>query len=100
MSEISTYDLSAVICHHGTAGGGHYTSMAKHNASGVWFEYDDQFVAQVPPENVARCEAYVLFYRKSPSSKIATIRKMAAELVDVERATDMSFYVSKQWINR
>ncbi|XP_026462053.1 ubiquitin carboxyl-terminal hydrolase 20-like [Ctenocephalides felis] len=100
VSEICTYDLSAVICHHGTAGGGHYTSMAKHSASGVWFEFDDQFVTQVSSENVARCEAYVLFYRKSPSPRMANLRKMAAELVDVERATDMSFYVSKQWINK
>lgn len=30
------YNLVSVICHHGTVGGGHYTSFAKHDVSGKW----------------------------------------------------------------
>lgn len=58
---MSNYELFSVICHHGTAGGGHYTSYALNG--GQWYEFDDQYVTKVPAERVLTCEAYVLFYR-------------------------------------
>lgn len=100
-SEVSTYDLTAVICHHGTVGGGHYTSFAKHELSGKWFEYDDQLVTEVSPEIVQNCEAYVLFYRKT-NPQMAVIRNEAMQL-DVnfpEHASDIRFYISRQWLNK
>lgn len=51
-SEVSTYDLTAVICHHGTVGSGHYTSFAKHDITGKWFEYDDRLVSKVSADQV------------------------------------------------
>lgn len=102
MSEISTYDLTAVICHHGTVGGGHYTSFARHESNNKWFEYDDQLVTVVSEEMVQSCEAYVLFYRKS-NPKMAEYRAQAMQLLDncPEKApSDIRFYVSKQWLNR
>uniref|UniRef100_A0A1B0D589 Ubiquitin carboxyl-terminal hydrolase n=1 Tax=Phlebotomus papatasi TaxID=29031 RepID=A0A1B0D589_PHLPP len=100
-SEVSTYDLTAVICHHGTVGGGHYTSFARHEPSGKWFEFDDQLVTQVTPDVVQNCEAYVLFYRKS-NHQMAQLRAQALELVNISppQASDIRFFVSKQWLNR
>lgn len=100
-SDVSTYDLTAVICHHGTVGGGHYTSFAKHEISGKWFEYDDQLVSEVSAEIVQNCEAYVLFYRKS-NPQMAVIREQALALDDMgaELASDIRFFVSRQWLNK
>lgn len=101
-SEVSKYNLTAVICHHGTVGGGHYTSFAKHESNGRWYEYDDQLVTEVSEEVVKNCEAYVLFYRKS-NPQMDMIRAQACKLVDASSeiaAADIRFYVSKQWFNK
>ncbi|XP_040176230.1 ubiquitin carboxyl-terminal hydrolase 20 [Anopheles arabiensis] len=99
-SEVTSYDLCAVICHHGTVGGGHYTSFAKHDPTGKWFEFDDQLVTQVTPEHVQSCEAYVLFYRKN-NAKMATVRAQASNLLAMqEHASDIRFYVSRNWLHR
>lgn len=101
LSEVSTYDLTAVICHHGTVGGGHYTSFAKHKRSEKWFEYDDQLVTEVSPEQVQNSEAYVLFYRKT-NPQMAKIRAQAMDLTDIcqPQPSDIRFFVSRQWLNR
>lgn len=99
-SEVSLYDLTAVICHHGGVGGGHYTCYAKHDPSGMWFEYDDQFVTQAAPETVQNCEPYVLFYRKK-NPKMDALRARAMKLVLGPRLeSDIRFYVSKNWFHR
>lgn len=100
-SEVSTYDLTAVICHHGTVGGGHYTSFAKHELTGKWFEFDDQLVTEVSADVVQNCEAYVLFYRKS-NPQMSVIRSQAMQLDDMaaEQASDIRFFVSRQWLNK
>ena len=51
------------ICHHGTAGGGHYTSYGLNYVNEQWYEFDDQYVTEVDMQQVENCEAYVLFYR-------------------------------------
>lgn len=99
-SEISIYDLTAVICHHGTVGGGHYTSYAKHEPTGKWFEFDDQLVTQVNAESVQNCEAYVLFYRKM-NPQMTLLRLQAQELEDMNpQGSDIRFLVSRKWLNR
>lgn len=100
-SKVSTYDLTAVICHHGTVSHGHYTSFAKHEISGKWFEFDDQIVTEVPPDVVQNCEAYVLFYRKS-NPQMSLIREQAMQIEDriTEQAPGIRFFVSRQWLNR
>lgn len=113
-SRICTFDLTAVICHHGTVGGGHYTCMARHPRNGRWYEYDDQMVTQVAEETVSACEAYVLFYRKNNAHMVEVRQQALSLLVDVCAPTDAStdseatgsggsdlrFYVSKQWLNK
>lgn len=103
-SKVSTYDLSAVICHHGTVGSGHYICYAKHSPTDKWFEYDDQTVTQVSPEAVQNCEAYVLFYQKS-NPQMSHTRAQAQEIISsyshaYPSSSDIKFFVSKQWINR
>ncbi|CRK98360.1 CLUMA_CG011720, isoform A [Clunio marinus] len=104
-SQVSTYDLSAVICHHGTVGSGHYICYAKHAPTDKWFEFDDQTVSQVSAETVQNCEAYVLFYQKS-NPQMSHIRAQAQEIINshpqayLSSPTDIKFFVSKQWINR
>lgn len=100
-SKIAVYDLTAIICHHGTVGSGHYTSFAKHEITGKWFEYDDQLVTEVAPEVVQSCEAYVLFYRKS-DPRMAAVRERAMQIEDlsVQQTSSMRYFVSRQWLNR
>ena len=45
--------------------GGHYTTYALNYINLSWYEYDDQIVTEVDPQQVEDCEAYVLFYRCS-----------------------------------
>lgn len=93
--------MSAVICHHGTVGSGHYICYAKHHTSEKWYEYDDQLVTCVSAETVQNCEAYVLFYRKN-NSQMSIIRSQAMELANnnAYQSSDIKFFVSKQWLNR
>ncbi|XP_012282079.1 ubiquitin carboxyl-terminal hydrolase 20 [Orussus abietinus] len=101
VSKVSTYDLISIICHHGTAGGGHYTCYALNPDVNQWFEFDDQCVTQVSPETVKNCEAYVLFYKKW-SQEMLQLRDKAVELMEISsrEPSDLSFFVSRQWINR
>jgi len=59
----STYDLAAVIVHHGSGtSNGHYTSYAYNN--GIWLHFNDQTVKEVPEQEVRDCKPYILFYNK------------------------------------
>lgn len=100
VSKVATYDLISVICHHGTAGGGHYICYALNADSNQWFEFDDQCVTQVSPETVKNCEAYVLFYKKR-SPEMLQYRDKTLELMNISsREPELNFFVSRQWINR
>lgn len=100
-SSVTTYNLVAVICHHGTAGGGHYTTYALNCINDQWYEFDDQYVTEVDAQTIASCEAYVLFYRKS-SEEMVRKRQRAIELMEMSKKEPglMQFYISKQWINK
>ncbi|XP_042234652.1 ubiquitin carboxyl-terminal hydrolase 20-like isoform X2 [Homarus americanus] len=100
-SEVVTYDLYAIICHHGTAGGGHYTAYCQNWSNHRWYEFDDQYVTEVSPETVAKCEAYVLFYKKT-STEMTSRRQRTVELMQVSSREPslMQFYISKQWVNK
>lgn len=99
--KVTTYDLVAVICHHGTAASGHYTAYALNAFNETWYEFDDQYVTAVDPHQVASCEAYVLFYSKT-SEEIVKKKQKVIELMKRSRSEPSSsqYYVSKQWVNR
>jgi ubiquitin carboxyl-terminal hydrolase 20/33 len=104
-SKAATYDLNAVICHHGTVGSGHYICYAKHSPSNKWYEFDDQTVTQVSSETVQNCEAYVLFYQKN-NPQMENIRSQVQEIINrnpfsaFPSSSDIKFYISKQWLNK
>ena len=95
------YDLSGVICHHGSAGGGHYTAYALNPFDQEWYEFDDSSVTKVDNATVMAAEAYVLFYRKNGSSNEQMREAMQRQLRQaLESPGLVQFYVSKQWLNK
>lgn len=98
-SQITTYDLLSVICHHGTAGSGHYLAYCQNVISGQWYEFDDQYVTEVHETVVQGAEAYVLFYRKS-SEEAARERQQVVALAALQEPSLLRFYVSREWLNK
>lgn len=62
------YELVAVSSHVGGGlGSGHYVACAKNEESGLWYDFNDSSVSEIPEENKGRIvnpQAYVLFYVK------------------------------------
>ncbi|XP_030063707.1 ubiquitin carboxyl-terminal hydrolase 20 isoform X1 [Microcaecilia unicolor] len=98
-SQITTYDLLAVICHHGTAGSGHYIAYCQNVISGQWYEFDDQYVTEVHEMVVQNAEAYVLFYRKSNEEAVRERQKVVA-LAAMKETSLLQFYISREWLNK
>jgi len=62
-SSQASYELFSTIEHHGSSGGGHYTSHAKHPVTDKWAFYDDETGTEVP--NVRfNSSTYIVMYRK------------------------------------
>uniref|UniRef100_I3M629 Ubiquitin carboxyl-terminal hydrolase n=1 Tax=Ictidomys tridecemlineatus TaxID=43179 RepID=I3M629_ICTTR len=98
-SQITTYDLLSVICHHGTAGSGHYIAYCQNVINGQWYEFDDQYVTEVHETVVQHAEAYVLFYRKS-SEEAVRERQQVVSLAAMREPSLLQFYVSREWLNK
>ena len=59
------YELFAAIHHHGSAGGGHYTTQAKHPVTGRWAHYDDEVGKEIPEEHpILDASTYIVMYRR------------------------------------
>lgn len=100
-SEVAIYNLSSVICHHGTVGGGHYTCFARNTLNGKWYEFDDQFVTEVSSELVQSCQAYVLFYHKhNPQMKLVRDEAMTLSTSHPLCDSDIQFYITREWLSR
>ncbi|XP_035246557.1 ubiquitin carboxyl-terminal hydrolase 20 isoform X2 [Anguilla anguilla] len=98
-SQITTYDLLSVICHHGTAGSGHYIAYCQNVINGQWYEFDDQYVTEVHETVVQNSEAYVLFYRKSSEESVRERQKVVA-LANLKEPSLLQFYISREWLNK
>lgn len=100
-SQVAQYNLSSVICHHGTVGGGHYTCFARNALTDRWYEFDDHHVNEVQPDVVQNCQAYVLFYHKK-NPQMQLVRFEANELAASYPAyqSDIRFYISREWLAR
>ncbi|XP_068958351.1 ubiquitin carboxyl-terminal hydrolase 33 [Petaurus breviceps papuanus] len=98
-TQIVTYDLLSVICHHGTASSGHYIAYCRNNLNTRWYEFDDQSVTEVSEATVQNAEAYVLFYRKS-SEEAQKERRRVSNLLNMMEPSLLQFYVSRQWLNK
>ncbi|KAJ6652281.1 hypothetical protein lerEdw1_012767 [Lerista edwardsae] len=99
VSQITTYDLLSVICHHGTAGSGHYIAYCQNVINGQWYEFDDQYVTEVHETVVQNAEAYVLFYRKS-SEEAVRERQKVVSLATMKEPGLLQFYISREWLNK
>ncbi|KAH0615409.1 hypothetical protein JD844_004609 [Phrynosoma platyrhinos] len=99
ISQITTYDLLSVICHHGTAGSGHYIAYCQNVINGQWYEFDDQYVTEVHETVVQNAEAYVLFYRKS-SEEAVRERQKVVSLATMKEPGLLQFYISREWLNK
>ncbi|XP_032395949.1 ubiquitin carboxyl-terminal hydrolase 20 isoform X4 [Etheostoma spectabile] len=98
-SQVTTYDLLSVICHHGTAGSGHYIAYCQNVINGQWYEFDDQYVTEVHETVVQNAEAYVLFYRKSSEESLRERQKVVA-LANMKEPSLLQFYISREWLNK
>ncbi|XP_072344856.1 ubiquitin carboxyl-terminal hydrolase 20 isoform X1 [Scyliorhinus torazame] len=98
-SQITSYDLLSVICHHGTAGSGHYIAYCQNVINGQWYEFDDQYVTEVHETVVQNAEAYVLFYRKSSEEAVRERQKVVA-LANAKEPSLLQFYISREWLNK
>ncbi|XP_077592966.1 ubiquitin carboxyl-terminal hydrolase 20 [Stigmatopora nigra] len=98
-SQVTSYDLLSVICHHGTAGSGHYIAYCQNVINGQWYEFDDQYVTEVHETVVQNAEAYVLFYRKSSEESVRERQKVVA-LASAREPGLLHFYISREWLNK
>jgi len=98
-SKQTRYQLTGVICHHGVAGGGHYTSYGLNYIDNSWYEFDDSFVRPVDAATVAQAEAYVLFYRKN-SGVMELLRGKVQDLAEQDSHSLVKFYISNKWLNK
>uniref|UniRef100_A0A3Q3FEA7 Ubiquitin carboxyl-terminal hydrolase n=1 Tax=Labrus bergylta TaxID=56723 RepID=A0A3Q3FEA7_9LABR len=58
-----TYDLSAVVMHHGKGfGSGHYTAYCYNTEGGFWVHCNDSDMKVCSVEEVCNTQAYILFY--------------------------------------
>ncbi|XP_075893069.1 ubiquitin carboxyl-terminal hydrolase 49 [Nelusetta ayraudi] len=58
-----TYDLSAVVMHHGKGfGSGHYTAYCYNTEGGFWVHCNDSEMKVCSVEEVCNTQAYILFY--------------------------------------
>ncbi|KAK1152161.1 ubiquitin carboxyl-terminal hydrolase 49 [Acipenser oxyrinchus oxyrinchus] len=72
--ESFTYDLSAVVMHHGKGfGSGHYTSYCYNTEGGFWVHCNDSKMNVCSVEEVCNTQAYILFYtqRSVPQTSVA-----------------------------
>eukprot|EP00796_Vickermania_ingenoplastis_P000630 gene631-349_t len=66
---VSTYSLVGIVNHHGSLGGGHYTTYARKvtkEGKSVWVLLNDEEVSGAHEEDVANSEEYILMYRQQP----------------------------------
>ncbi|XP_031574370.1 ubiquitin carboxyl-terminal hydrolase 20-like [Actinia tenebrosa] len=95
----TTYDLVAVISHHGSVGAGHYIAFAKNYISNKWYEFNDSWVSEVSESYVSEVEAYVLFYRKT-SEMASKERQWLFNMIRNPQSSVQCFYVSKFWFTK
>ncbi|KAJ8258820.1 hypothetical protein COCON_G00178320 [Conger conger] len=68
-----TYDLSAVVMHHGKGfGSGHYTAYCYNTEGGFWVHCNDSELNVCSVEEVCSTQAYILFYtQRSAEATVA-----------------------------
>ncbi|KAG0056278.1 Ubiquitin carboxyl-terminal hydrolase 33 [Gryganskiella cystojenkinii] len=97
------YDLYAMVRHRGVVGGGHYIGYAKHSMDGSWYEFDDTYVTRKAPADIAKMEAYILFYKRRSShrdeDRVRIQKYMTKPLMQIYDKALM-VYISRLWFCR
>lgn len=100
-SQVALYNLTSVICHHGTVGGGHYTCFARNSLTDRWYEFDDHHVNEVSTDTIQNCQAYVLFYQKcNPQMELLRFEANELSTSYPVSQSDIRFYISREWLAR
>ncbi|KAF9989124.1 Ubiquitin carboxyl-terminal hydrolase 33 [Mortierella antarctica] len=103
------YDLYAMVRHRGVVGdswsltGGHYIGYSKHAVDGSWYEFDDTYVTRKAPSDIAKMEAYILFYKRKSSHREedrARISKFMTKPLMQIYDKDLMVYISRLWFCR
>ncbi|KAF8923656.1 Ubiquitin carboxyl-terminal hydrolase 33, partial [Dissophora ornata] len=97
------YDLYAMVRHRGVVGGGHYIGYAKHAVDGSWYEFDDTYVTRKAPSDIAKMEAYILFYRRKAPHRDedrARISKFMTKPLMQIYDKALMVYISRLWFCR
>ncbi|KAF9438906.1 Ubiquitin carboxyl-terminal hydrolase 33 [Entomortierella beljakovae] len=97
------YDLYAMVRHRGAVGGGHYIGYAKHAVDGSWYEFDDTYVTRKSAADIAKMEAYILFYKRKSlhreEDRARIARFMTKPLMDIYD-NGLKVYISRLWYCR
>lgn len=88
------YELSSVIVHHGSFGGGHYVSYCKKNND--WFLCNDTSIYKVTLETVLNTQAYVLVYQKK--QLLMSIKKKL--LISLEDKKEETYAVTERLLQK
>ncbi|KEG12934.1 ubiqitin hydrolase [Trypanosoma grayi] len=123
---IHTYTLEAVVNHHGSIGGGHYTTFARKKAGqqDIWMFLNDETISAAQLSDVADSEEYLLLYKKQSveprSDAFMSLRKKARSLLAIPPPEDSqagryriphrndeecakngtTVYISRPWLQR
>ena len=83
------YDLSAVVNHHGSLRGGHYTCYARSlDDPTKWLDLNDSSVSEIDPSRVVSRDAYILMYTRRDASDLdvrASFPRGQEEPADLEK---------------
>eukprot|EP01112_Ceratiomyxa_fruticulosa_P022691 TRINITY_DN839_c0_g1_i26.p1 TRINITY_DN839_c0_g1~~TRINITY_DN839_c0_g1_i26.p1 ORF type:complete len:831 (-),score=158.18 TRINITY_DN839_c0_g1_i26:70-2562(-) len=91
------YDLIGIISHSGVLGGGHYVSYAKHKRTKKWHNFNDNYVSEIPEQEILNVQAYVLFYHRRIPKRLEEERKRVKEL---RAHSSVEVCISKDWWNK
>jgi ubiquitin carboxyl-terminal hydrolase 2/21 len=68
---ITTYELRAIVDHHGVANGGHYTAQCRHLTKDIWYLYDDEGLQEMPNGPIYGESTYILFWERTAAPAMA-----------------------------
>jgi len=106
----ASYDLFAIVRHLGSVSGGHYIAYCRSHVTGKWYEFDDRVVTEFSEAEIAKIEAYVLFYKRvhpvEPLRRVlsmvdeGTARDPLAMLSSAGGNSKPLRYVSRYWLKK
>ncbi len=68
---ITDYSLRAIVDHHGSASGGHYTAQCKDKIDSQWYVYDDESTHVIQGPIIGE-STYILFYERCSANQNAS----------------------------